>query len=83
MLSWFGHVERMSDERMATFLPNDGKVSGKRGKGLSVDYNSIFCSFSKTLGSVEYRKTTSCIVISIFFFFCNIISNNHCKVVVV
>ena len=32
MLSWFGHVERMSDERMAKKI-YDGKVSGKRGRG--------------------------------------------------
>ena len=31
-LSWFGHVERMSDERMAINI-YDGKVSGKGGKG--------------------------------------------------
>ena len=31
MLSWFGHVERMSDERMAKEI-YDGKVSGKRGR---------------------------------------------------
>ena len=28
VLSWFGHVERMSDERMATKI-YDGEVSGK------------------------------------------------------
>ena len=32
VLSWFGHVERMSDERMAKQI-YDGKVSGKRGRG--------------------------------------------------
>ena len=32
MLSWFGHVVRMSDERMAKKV-FDGKVSGKRGRG--------------------------------------------------
>ena len=32
VLSWFGHVERMSDERMAKKIYN-GKVSGKRGRG--------------------------------------------------
>ena len=32
VLSWFGHVERMSDERMAKKI-YDGKVSGKRGMG--------------------------------------------------
>ena len=32
VLSWFGHVERMSDERMAKKI-YDGKVSGKRGRG--------------------------------------------------
>ena len=31
VLSWFGHVERMSDERMAKKI-YDGKVSGKRGR---------------------------------------------------
>ena len=31
MLSWFGHVERMSDERMAKKI-YDGKVSGKRSR---------------------------------------------------
>ena len=32
ILSWFGHVERMSDERIAKKIYN-GKVSGKRGRG--------------------------------------------------
>ena len=32
VLSWFGHVERMSDERIAQKI-YDGKVSGKRGGG--------------------------------------------------
>ena len=32
VLSWFGHVERMSNERMAKKI-YDGKVSGKRGRG--------------------------------------------------
>ena len=32
MLSWFGHDERMNDERMAKKI-YDGKVSGKRGTG--------------------------------------------------
>ena len=32
MLRWFGHVERMSDERMAKNI-YDGKVSGKRDRG--------------------------------------------------
>ena len=32
VLSWFGHVERMSDERMAKKI-YDGKVSGKSGRG--------------------------------------------------
>ena len=32
VLSWFGHVERMSDERMAKKI-YDGKASGKRGRG--------------------------------------------------
>ena len=31
-LSWFGHVERLSDERMAKKI-YDGKVSGKRDRG--------------------------------------------------
>ena len=31
VLSWFGHVERMSDERIANMIYN-GKVSGKRGR---------------------------------------------------
>ena len=31
VLSWFGHVERMSDERMAKKI-YDGKVCGKRGR---------------------------------------------------
>ena len=31
-LSWFGHVERMSDERMAKNV-YDGRVTGKRGRG--------------------------------------------------
>ena len=31
VLSWFGHDERMSDERMAKEI-YDGKVSGKRGR---------------------------------------------------
>ena len=31
VLSWFGHVERMSDERMAKKI-YDGKVNGKRGR---------------------------------------------------
>ena len=31
VLSWFGHVERMSDQRMAKEI-YDGKVSGKRGR---------------------------------------------------
>ena len=31
VLSWFGHVEEMSDERMAKKI-YDGKVSGKRGR---------------------------------------------------
>ena len=31
VLSWFGHVERMSDDRMAQKI-YDGKVSGKRGR---------------------------------------------------
>ena len=31
-LSWFGHVERMSDERLANKI-YDGKVSGKRDRG--------------------------------------------------
>ena len=30
VLTWFVHVERMSDERMARFMM-DGKVSGNRG----------------------------------------------------
>ena len=29
VLNWFGHVERISDERMAKTI-YDGKVSGKR-----------------------------------------------------
>ena len=33
VLSWFGHVKRMSDERMAKKI-YDGKVSGKRGRDL-------------------------------------------------
>ena len=32
VLSWFGHVERMSDERMAKKI-HDGKMSGKRDRG--------------------------------------------------
>ena len=32
VLSWFGHVERMSDERTAKKI-YDEKVSGKRGRG--------------------------------------------------
>ena len=32
VLSWFGHVERMSNERMSKKM-YDGKVSGKRGRG--------------------------------------------------
>ena len=32
VLSWFGHVERMSDERMVKKI-YDGKVSGKRNRG--------------------------------------------------
>ena len=32
VLSWFGHVERISDERMAKKI-YDEKVSGKRGSG--------------------------------------------------
>ena len=32
VLSWFGHVERMSDERMAKKI-YDGKVRGKRDRG--------------------------------------------------
>ena len=32
VLSWFGHVERMSDERIAKKI-YDRKVSGKRGRG--------------------------------------------------
>ena len=32
VLSWFGHVERMSDERMAKKI-YEGKVSGNRDKG--------------------------------------------------
>ena len=32
VLRWFGHVKRMSDERMAKKI-YDGKVSGKRGRG--------------------------------------------------
>ena len=32
VLSWFGHVGRMSDERMAKNI-YDGKVSGKRDRG--------------------------------------------------
>ena len=32
MLSWFGHVERIKDERMAKKI-YDRKVSGKRGRG--------------------------------------------------
>ena len=32
VLIWFGHVERMSDERMAKNTYN-GKVSGRRGRG--------------------------------------------------
>ena len=32
LLSWFWHVERMSDERMTKKI-YDGKVSGKRGRG--------------------------------------------------
>ena len=32
MLSWFGHVERMSDEKKAKKI-YDGKVSGKRSRG--------------------------------------------------
>ena len=35
VLSWFGHIERMSDERLAKQI-YDGKVRGKRGKG---DFN--------------------------------------------
>ena len=31
VLSWFGHMERMSDERMAKNI-YDGKVSGKRDR---------------------------------------------------
>ena len=31
VLSWFGHVERMSDDRMAKNI-YDGKVSGKRDR---------------------------------------------------
>ena len=32
VFSWFGHVQRMSDERMAKQI-YDGKISGKRGRG--------------------------------------------------
>ena len=32
VLSWFGHVERMSDEIMRKKI-YDGKVSGKRDRG--------------------------------------------------
>ena len=32
VISWFGHVERKSDERMARKIYN-GNVSGKRGRG--------------------------------------------------
>ena len=32
VLSWFGHVERMSDERMAKKI-YDRKVNGKRDRG--------------------------------------------------
>ena len=32
VLSWFAHVKRMSDERMAKKI-YDGKVSGKKGRG--------------------------------------------------
>ena len=32
VLSWFGHVERMSDERIAKKI-YDGKMCGKRGRG--------------------------------------------------
>ena len=32
VLCWFGHIERMSDERRAKKI-YDGKVSGKRGRG--------------------------------------------------
>ena len=32
LFSWFGHVERMNDERMAKKI-YDGKVRGKRGRG--------------------------------------------------
>ena len=31
VLSWFGHVKRRSDERLAKKI-YDGKVSGKRGR---------------------------------------------------
>ena len=34
VLSWFVHVQRMSDERMAKKIYG-GKVSGKRGRGRS------------------------------------------------
>ena len=32
VFSWFGHVKRLSDERMEKKI-YDGKVSGKRGRG--------------------------------------------------
>ena len=32
VLSWFGHVERMSDEKMAKKI-YDGKMTGKRDRG--------------------------------------------------
>ena len=32
VLSWFGHIERMNDERMAKKI-HDGKMSGKRDRG--------------------------------------------------
>ena len=32
VFSWFGHVQRMSDERMAKQI-YDGKISGKRDRG--------------------------------------------------
>ena len=33
VLSWFGHVERMSDERMTKKIYN-GRVSSKKGRDL-------------------------------------------------
>ena len=52
MLSWFGHVERMSDERMAKNI-YDGKVNGKRSRGRPVE----FCKYSiKDTGGRSHKK---------------------------